>query len=322
MAKKAIKVYLRSAIESGFKFVKRRFENLSELNENFHAQRKWIFEKLDKKADFKQRLAKVLEVLKMHSCKYIGISFLTENRLCEAYEAQHGEPISKRSVSTYVKQLREIGFVTTISATREDGKQTANIVVIEKLGAANDGKTGSSSAKEAGKGEGKAAVLADEGKTDDRIATDGGEDRPEKPAHKEAEILHTEKTTSPSKTTVEEIKERMAKGRRLLNFVPKWFRERIVCCSRDGREVYEFWKVFKHLSKRTFGALMGADELQEVVSKAIREFYLSAKAAARGKFRMANPFGFFHTVLEAEGYAHIRREAQASSSLLYNWLED
>ena len=52
MARKAIKVYLKSAIEGGFKFIKRRFESLEELNGNFHAQRTWIFEKLEKKADF------------------------------------------------------------------------------------------------------------------------------------------------------------------------------------------------------------------------------------------------------------------------------
>ncbi len=298
MARKAIKVYLKSAVEGGFKFIKRRFESLEELNGNFHAQRTWIFEKLEKKADFKRRLARVLEVLKMHSCKFVGISFLTENRLCEAYEAQFGEPISKRTVGTCVRQLREIGFVSTIAAKREDGKQTANIVVIERF---------------AESGNGKASTECEASR---------GEDRPDNLAHKEPEILRTEKTSSPSKTSSKEIKERMAKGLRLLNFVPRWFRERISCASREPREIHELWKVAKHLAKRTFGSFMGADEWQAVVSRAAREFYLSAKAAARGKFKMGNPFGFFHAVLEAEGYAHLRRRTQEESGLFYNWLED
>ena len=149
-----------------------------------------------------------------------------------------------------------------------------------------------------------------------------GEDHPENLAHKGPEILRTEKTSSPSKTTVKEIKERMAKGLRLLNFVPKWFKERISCSSRDSKEIHEFWKVAKHLAKRTFGPLMGADEWQAVVSAAAREFYMAAKAATRGKFKMGNSFGFFHAVLEAEGYAHLRRRTQESSGLFYNWLED
>lgn len=64
MAKTAINIYLKKAIESGFEFIERHFENLDELNKNFQAQRSWIFENLRNKADYKRRLAKVLEVLK------------------------------------------------------------------------------------------------------------------------------------------------------------------------------------------------------------------------------------------------------------------
>lgn len=309
MARSAIKIYLKAAIEGGFGFIARRFENLGELNENFHVQRAWIFEKLEKKADFKRRLSRVLEVLKMHSCKYIGISFLTENRLCEAYEAQFGESISKRTAGTCVRQLREIGFITTIPAKREDGKQTANIVVIERFKGADEDE--------------KLCLLkSGERKGGEGIEAGGGAGRSENLAHKEPEILRTEKTSSPSKTTVKEIKERMAKELRLLNFVPRWFKERIGCVSRDPKEIHELWKVSRHLAKRTFGSFMGADEWQSVVSKAAREFYLSAKAAAQGKFKMGNPFGFFHAVLEAEGYAHLRRRAQEESGLFYDWLDD
>lgn len=316
MARSAIKIYLKSAIESGFSFIKRRFKNLDELNDNFHEQRDWIFEKMEKKVDYKRRLAKVLEVLKMHSCKYVGISFLTENSLCEAYEAQHGEPISKRSVSTYIKQLREIGFVTTIAAKREDGKQTSNIVVIEKIGMMGE------------KGRGGGISLEEERERTDVVAppdNDGKkrevEVRSGKVAYKGEENLHTEKTNSSSKTTVKEIKERKANDNRLLNFVPKWFQDRIGCCSRNAREVFEYWKVSKHLVRKTFGSLVEANEWQEIVCKSAREFFLSAKAASRGKFKMHNPVGFFHSVLEAEAYAYVRHCAHESSGVFFNWLE-
>ena len=231
----------------------------------------------------------MLEVLKMHSCKYLGISFMTENGLCKAYGERFGESISKRSVTTYIKHLREIGFVSIIPAKREDGKQTANIVVIERFDV---------------KGEEKE------------------KDRSENVAHKEPENLRTVKTTSPSKTTFKEQEERMAKERRLLNFVPKWFRERISCCSAKGKEVHEYWKVAKHLMGRIFGAAIEAKDRQAVISAAVREFYRSAKAASRGKFKMANPFGFFHAVLEAEGHAFARRQAHGKSGTLYDWLAE
>lgn len=316
MAKSAISIYLKSAIESGFKFVKRRFKSLDELNDNFHKQRDWIFEKLEKKVDYKRRLAKVLEVIKMHSCKYIGISFLTENRLCEAYKAQHGEPISKRSASTYIKQLKEIGFVTTLAAKREDGKQTSNIVIIEKIQTMGE------------KGRGKVSSLG-KGKERESFPTpfakekeDKGEGRFKNAAYKGEENLHANKTKPPSKTTVKEIKERMANGKRLLNFIPEWFQDRMGWYSRDAREMLEYWKVSRHLVRRTFGSLLGAEEWQEIVRRSAREFYLSAKAASCGKFKMHNPVGFFHSVLEAEAYAHVRHCAQESSSVFYNWLEE
>ena len=297
MARAAITIYLKSAIESGFDFIERRFGTLSELNRNFHSQRNWIFEKLEKKADYKRRLARVLEVLKMHSCKYLGISFLTENHLCEAYEGQFRESISKRTVNTYIKHLRELGFITTFATKREDGKQTANIVVIERFRAAGEKKAEQN----------PAFIKSKKGS--------------EKLAHKDPENLHTKKTTSSFKTTIKEIKERCAKELRLLNFIPKWFKEQIACYSKKAREVYEYWKVTKHLMNRTFGTAIEAEEKQAVVRSTVREFFLSAKAAARGKFRMHNPYGFFHAVLKAEGYAYIRRKGQASSTILYNWLE-
>ena len=297
MAKKAITVYLKSAVESGFGFIERRFKSVQELNENFHAQRDWIFEKLEKKSDYKQRLAKVLEVLKMHSCKHLGISFLTENNLCKAYELQFGQPISKRSVGAYVKQLKEIGFITTIAAKREDGKQTANIVVIEKLGAAGEkqGQDGSS--------DGKEEVSA------------------EKPAHKDSQNLRTVKTTSPSKTSLKEHKERIAKERRLLNFVHEWFKEKVACCAREAKRVYEYWKITKGLLGRTYADRIEVQDRAGVLAAAVDEFFKACKASARGAFQMKNPYGFFHAVLQEEAQAHIRREAHASSLLFYDWLE-
>lgn len=310
MAKKAIAVYLKQAISSGFSFIKRTFKSLKELNSNFHAQRTWIFETLEKKADYKRRLVKVLEVLKMHSCKHIGISYLTENHLCEAYEKQFGESISKRTISTYIKDLVSLGLIKTIATKREDGKQSANIIVMQKLqvkkGAGKKGlKAGIKKAVEAA-----GSVAA--------AAFSGGE-APEKVAHKDGKKLRTKKTRSSLKTTYKEHKERYTKERRLLNFVPKWFKEKIACCATNPREVYEFWKVSKYLTSHRYGERIAREDVSDVVTLAIREFYSAAKAASLGKFPMEKPFGFFHTVLETEIGGHIRRKAQAVCPTLYDY---
>lgn len=313
MAKKAIAVYLKQAISSGFSFIKRKIKSLKELNNNFQAQRTWIFETVEKKADYKRRLVKVLEVLKMHSCKHIGISYLTENHLCGAYEKQFGESISKRTISTYIKDLVKLGLIKTIATKREDGKQSANIIVMQKMHA----KKG---AGEKGLKAGiKKAVKAAQGLA--ASAFSGGE-APEKVAHKDEENLHTKKTKSSLKTSLKEYKERNTKVRRLLNFVPKWFKEKIACCATAPKEIYEFWKVSKHLTDRKHGNHINKDEMITIVTEAVREFYLAAKAASQGKFPMMNPYGFFHAILETEISAHIRREAQATQPTLYRWWEE
>ena len=302
MAKTVISVRLRDAIEEGFSFIQRRFANLDEMGESFRRQRTWIYEHLQRKADFKRRLARLLEVIKMHSCKHLGISYLCERTMAYEYEVLCGERISKRTVHSMVMQLRELGFITAIPTKRGDGKQSANILVLERMG---------------------------ENPASGNLA------------HKEGENLHTKKAPSPSKPVAKATRERMASTRpeaeqqekanakgkipargdkRLLNLVPEWFQERIACCTREPKAVHEYWKVARHLTRKVFD--LGADGEGErfVIQTAIREFFKASKAAARDKFIMRNPFGFFHAVLEAETTAHVRRRAHDESPVLYDWL--
>lgn len=312
MAKKAIVVYLKQAISSGFSFIKRPFKSLKELNSNFQAQRTWIFDTVEKKADYKRRLVKVLEVLKMHSCKHIGISYLTENHLCEAYEKQFGESISKRTISTYIKDLVGLGLVKTIATKREDGKQSANIIVMQKL--------------QVKKGEGRTrlkrgirkVMKAAQGVAMSAIS---GEEASQKVAYKDEENLRTKKTKSSLKTPHKEHKERNTKARRLLNYVPKWFKEKISCCATQPKEVYELWKVSSYLTSYRYGSRIKREEASEVITLAICEFYQAAKAASKGKFSMENPFGFYHTILETEIGGYIRRKAQSDFPTLADYWE-
>lgn len=303
MAKAAISVYLRDAVEEGFKFIERRFASVVEMTESFRRQRAWIYEHLQRKADYKRRLARLLEVIKMHSCKFVGISYLTENSMAEVYERLHKSKISKRTVHSMVAHLRELGFLSVIPTKRGNGKQSANILVMERMEAAEQ------------------QMVA------------GEEPALENLAHKESGNLHTKKAPSPSKLPVAKATvRRMASkrprtkqqegGKRLLNLVPQWFQERIGCCAREPKAVHEYWKVAKHLSQRLLGGGVDAGEMQPAVQAAVREFFRTSKAAAKGVFTMANPYGFFHSVLEAEMTAHIRRRAQEVSPVLYDWLAE
>lgn len=311
MAKQAIYIYLKEAIESGFPFVKRRFENLTELNRNFHEQRTWIFERLERKVDYKRRLVRVLEVIKMHSVKHLGISYLTENSLSAAYAEQFKESISKRTVGTCIKHLREIGFLHVIPTKRADGKQSANILVLERFRGAAETSSETTAASASSTA---AATTASSPST---LSFS-----PLKVAHKNEKNLRTQKTLSLSRPSILRIKERQANKRQLLNFVPKWFQEQVGCLAREARDVFEYWKVTKQVIRRTFSECIEQPEREQVVRAAIRSFYQAAKAATKGKFQMQNPFGFFHEVLRVESSAHVRRKAQEVHPILFDWLRE
>ena len=299
MAKQGITTYLKEAIESGFDFIKRSFESIEEMNENFHAQRDFIFKSVERKADYKRRLAHVLEVIKLHSCKYLGISYMTENRLCEEYGALFGETISKRTVSSIIKHLRELSLISTIATKRRDGKQSANIIVMERLGKAGESegpdRTVPSSCADASEASGKVA-------------------------HKEPENLQPNKTKSSLKTTAKDSKERYTSSGRLLNFVPRWFKETIACCATEGKSVLEYWRVTKHLTQRVYGERLMRERVGQVVQTTVLEFYQAAKAATKGKFCMHNPYGYYFRMLEAGVTTQIRRDARSQGAPFYNWL--
>lgn len=299
MAKTAITLYLKKEIESGFQSIKRRFKNIKDLNQNFKAQRNWIFQNLKNRSSYLQRLVKILEIVKLHACKHLGIFYMTENHLCDTYQAQFGQSISKRSVATYLKHLRDLGFITSMPTKRGDGKQSANILVIEPLQSCAEAPCEDKrrNAKEADPNEGQAN---------------------QKPAHKGCENLQTKRTNSSPKTIHKDLKERQAVtcGSKLLNFVPAWFRERVACITRNPSKVFEYWKITKLLTVKRHGL----DKLssEEVTALALKEFFRSAKAANRGKFAMQNPYGFFYAILSTEIGGYQRRKAEP---VLYNWLE-
>lgn len=299
MAKTAITLYLRKEIESGFKSIKRRFKSIKDLNQNFKAQRTWIFQNLKNRPSYLQRLVKILEIVKLHACKHLGIFYMTENHLCESYQKQFGQSISKRSVATYLKHLRELGFITSMATKRGDGKQSANIVVIEPLQAGSEApcESGSQNPGDTKSREGQAS---------------------QKPAHKGFENLQAKRTNSSLKTIHKDLRERQAttRGSKLLNFVPAWFKERAACITRDPSKVFEYWKITKLLAVKRHGL----DKLssEEVATLALKEFFCSVKAANRGKFAMQNPYGFFYAILSTEIGGYQRRKAEP---VLYNWLE-
>ncbi|MEB9782627.1 helix-turn-helix domain-containing protein, partial [Bacillus cereus] len=64
------------------------FKDVDELNRAIRAYRDTIRMSI-KRTDVKSKLITLLEILKRHSCKYVGVSFLCKNRIAEKMEVSY-----------------------------------------------------------------------------------------------------------------------------------------------------------------------------------------------------------------------------------------
>lgn len=61
------------------------FKDVEELNKTIRAYRDTIRMSI-KRTDVKSKLITLLEILKRHSCKYVGVSFLCKNRIAKKWK--------------------------------------------------------------------------------------------------------------------------------------------------------------------------------------------------------------------------------------------
>ncbi|MEK5171842.1 helix-turn-helix domain-containing protein [Heyndrickxia sp. FSL W8-0496] len=106
------------------------FKNLSTFNEieemNITVRNyKDIIKSVVIRSDVKSRLIALLEVLKRHSCKQIGVSYMSKNTIAEKME------LSYKTVQRLMKKLEDLGMIRQIPMKRKsDMLQTANAIQI------------------------------------------------------------------------------------------------------------------------------------------------------------------------------------------------
>ncbi|MCI1614234.1 helix-turn-helix domain-containing protein [Heyndrickxia oleronia] len=77
------------------------------------------------RSDVQTRLIALLEVLKRHSCKQIGVSYMSKNTIADKLE------LSYKTVQRLMKKLEELGMIRQIPMKRKsDMLQTANAIQI------------------------------------------------------------------------------------------------------------------------------------------------------------------------------------------------
>ncbi|MED3070286.1 cytosolic protein, partial [Bacillus thuringiensis] len=81
-----------------------------------------------KRADVQARLITLLDILKRHSCKYVGVSFLCKNSIADIME------VSYKTVQRLMKKLVDLGMIKQIAMKRKkDMLQTSNAIIIQPI---------------------------------------------------------------------------------------------------------------------------------------------------------------------------------------------
>ncbi|MCQ6334264.1 helix-turn-helix domain-containing protein [Bacillus cereus] len=103
------------------------FSNVQELNQTIRVYRDVIKTSI-KRADVQSKLIALLEILKRHSCKYVGVSFLCKNRISEIMS------VSYKTVQRLMTRLVTLRIIKQIAMKRKkDMRQTSNAIIIQPI---------------------------------------------------------------------------------------------------------------------------------------------------------------------------------------------
>ncbi|MFC3883733.1 helix-turn-helix domain-containing protein [Bacillus songklensis] len=103
------------------------FTDVEDLNKTIRKYKELIKAAV-KRSDVQARLIALLELLKRHSCKQIGVSYMCKNTIADKME------LSYKTIQRLIKKLEDFGMIRQIAMKRKkDMLQTANAIVIQPV---------------------------------------------------------------------------------------------------------------------------------------------------------------------------------------------
>jgi len=103
------------------------FKDVEELNKTIRTYRDNIRMSI-KRTDVQSKLITLLEILKRHSCKYVGVSFLCKNSIADIME------VSYKTVQRLMKKLVDLEMIKQVAMKRKkDMLQTSNAIIIQPI---------------------------------------------------------------------------------------------------------------------------------------------------------------------------------------------
>ncbi|PGE46259.1 cytosolic protein, partial [Bacillus cereus] len=103
------------------------FKDVEEVNKTIRTYRDNIRMSI-KRTDVQSKLITLLEILKRHSCKYVGVSFLCKNSIANIME------VSYKTVQRLMKKLVDLEMIKQVAMKRKkDMLQTSNAIIIQPI---------------------------------------------------------------------------------------------------------------------------------------------------------------------------------------------
>ncbi|HDR6285594.1 TPA: helix-turn-helix domain-containing protein [Bacillus cereus] len=238
------------------------FKDVEELNITVRAYREIIRMSI-KRTDVQSKLITLLEILKRHSCKYVGVSFLCKNSIADMME------VSYKTVQRLMKKLVDLEMIKQVAMKRtKDMLQTSNAIIIQPIVEEMSDKV-----------DAKSPTKCPTIKT--------------KPVSLKQNIKDINKRNSNKNSITPE------KNIEHADFVAHWVPERFVSLVSsfysESKTIQELWKVVRQCNKvtnfSTGDKAFDKDQELTIGLNAIKEFVMKIKAGTKmnkGKFAYFN----------------------------------
>ncbi|MED3078733.1 helix-turn-helix domain-containing protein [Bacillus wiedmannii] len=238
------------------------FKEVEELNKTVRAYRDTIRMSV-KRTDVQSKLITLLEILKRHSCKYVGVSFLCKNRIAEKME------VSYKTVQRLMKKLVDLEMIKQVAMKRtKDMLQTSNAIIIQPI------------------------VEEVSNKVDTKSPT-------KCPTIKTTPVSLKQNIKDINKRNSNENSNTPEENIEQADFVAHWVPQRFVSLVSsfysESKTIQELWKVIRQCNKvtnfSTGNKAFTKDQELTIGLKAIKEFVMIIKSGAKmknGKFAYFN----------------------------------
>ncbi|PGU11140.1 cytosolic protein [Bacillus cereus] len=238
------------------------FKEVEELNKTIRVYRDTIRMSI-KRMDVQSKLITLLEILKRHSCKYVGVSFLCKNSIADIME------VSYKTVQRLMKKLVDLEMIKQVAMKRKkDMLQTSNAIIIQPIVEEVSDKVDTKSPTKCPTIKTKAVFLKQNIKD-----------------------INKRNSNEHSNTLEENIEQ--------ANFVAHWVPERFVSLVNsfysESKTIQELWKVVRQCNRvinhTTGNRAFNKDRELEIGVRAIKEFVMKIKSGVKmkkGKFAYFN----------------------------------